>query len=178
MKLLLHTCCAPCLIYPYESLRQQGYEVEGYFYNPNIHPLSEHKNRKRAIVDYSKANNILVHIEEAYIPEDFFRVVVNNEQSPQRCHLCWKLRLEKTAKFAKDKGIDSFSTTLLVSPYQDIDKIKQIGEEISKEQGVKFVSEDFRVGFRDAHKKAKEIGLYCQKYCGCIFSEMERYAKC
>jgi len=174
MKLLLHTCCAPCLIYPCDFLKEQGYEVEGFFYNPNIQPLSEYENRKKAVEDYSKSKNIFVHFQDKYRPEEFFRAIVNNEKSPKRCHLCWQLRLKKTAQFAKDKGMASFSTTLLVSPYQDIEKIKQIGEDISKDSGVKFVFADFRSGFRDAHKEAKETGLYCQKYCGCVFSERER----
>ncbi|MFH1655343.1 MAG: epoxyqueuosine reductase QueH [Candidatus Omnitrophota bacterium] len=167
---MLHTCCAPCLIYPYEILKKQDYEVAGFFYNPNIQPLFEYENRKKAVEDYSKPNSISVYCEEKYSPEDFFRVIANNEKAPQRCHICWKLRLKKTAEFAKDKGMESFSTTLLVSPYQDIERIKKIGEEISKDTGIKFVFEDFRSGFRDAHKKAKDAGLYCQKYCGCIFS--------
>jgi len=177
MKLLLHVCCGPCLIYPYEVLSKKSYIVEGFFYNPNIHPLSEYKNRKKAIEDLTSAQNIKVNFAEAYNPEEFFRAVAGNEKSPGRCELCWKLRLEKTAKLAKDKGFDCFSTTLLVSPYQDIEKIRKIGEDIAKATGVKFIFEDFRPGFRQAHSKAKELGLYCQKYCGCIFSEVERYER-
>lgn len=177
MKLLLHVCCGPCLIYPYEVLRQKGYEVQGYFYNPNIHPLAEYNNRKKAIEVFSGVSKIEVHFEEKYRPEEFFQAVARNEKSPDRCQICWKLRLEKTAGFAKDKGFDYFSTTLLVSPYQDIEKIKRIGEDAAKETGVKFIFEDFRSGFRQAHNKAKELGLYCQKYCGCKYSEIERYER-
>ncbi|MBM3251942.1 MAG: epoxyqueuosine reductase QueH [Candidatus Omnitrophica bacterium] len=177
MKLLLHTCCAPCLIYPYEFLKKQDYEVQGFFYNPNIQPLSEYKNRKKAVEDYAKSVGIIVHYEEKYQPEDFFRLVANNEKAPKRCHFCWQFRLKKTAELAKEKGFDCFSTTLLVSPYQDIEKIKEIGEEISKNTGIRFIFGDFRSGFRDAHKKAKDLDIFCQKYCGCIFSEIERHER-
>ncbi len=177
MKLLLHVCCGPCLIYPYEALSKDGYEVEGYFYNPNIHPLSEYKNRKKAVEDFSTAEKIKVSFDEGYKPEEFFQAVAGNEKSANRCQLCWKLRLEKTAKLAKNKSFDCFSTTLLVSPYQNIEKIKEIGEDIAKAVGVKFIFADFRSGFRQAHNKAKELGLYCQKYCGCLFSEIERYER-
>jgi predicted adenine nucleotide alpha hydrolase (AANH) superfamily ATPase len=177
MKLLLHTCCAPCLIYPYEFLKKQSFDVEGFFYNPNIQPLSEYKNRKKAVEDYAKSTGIIVHYQDKYQPEDFLQLVANCEKAPKRCHLCWQLRLRETAEFAKDNAIANFSTTLLVSPYQDIEKIKQIGEEISRESGIRFIFGDFRSGFRQAHKKAKELSLYCQKYCGCIFSEKERHER-
>lgn len=170
MKLLLHVCCGPCLIYPHEALSKNGYEIEGFFCNPNIHPLAEYENRKKAIEDLSAASKIKVNFEEGYRPEEFFQAVAGNEKSPNRCQLCWKLRLEKTARLAKDKEFDCFSTTLLVSPYQNIEKIKRIGEDIAKETGVEFIFEDFRSGFRQAHNKARELGLYCQKYCGCVFS--------
>lgn len=177
MKLLLHTCCAPCLIYPYEFLTKKGFDVKGYFYNPNIHPFLEYRNRRQAVEDYSKNNNIDVYYDVEYRPQEFFQEVINNESTPGRCHLCWSLRLNKTAELAKKEGFDSFSTTLLVSPYQDIEKIRQLGEDVSKSIGIDFIFEDFRPGFRDAHKKAKESGIYCQKYCGCIFSEIERYER-
>lgn len=177
MRLLLHVCCGPCLIYPYEVLSKNGYEVEGLFYNPNIHPLAEYKNRKKAIEDFSVKEKIKVNFDKSYKPEAFFQAVAGKEKSPDRCQLCWKMRLKETARLAKEQGFDSFSTTLLVSPYQDIEKIKEIGEDIAKEAGVKFVFQDFRSGFRQAHNKAKELGMYCQKYCGCLFSEIERYER-
>ena len=91
--------------------------------------------------------------------------------------LCWELRLKKTALFAKDNGYSFFSSTLLVSPYQDQDALKKIGEKIAVESGVAFYYEDFRPGFRKAHEDAKAQGFYCQKYCGCIYSEIERFHK-
>jgi hypothetical protein len=160
------------LIYPLERLREKGYEVTGFFYNPNIHPFSEYKNRKQAV---ESLNTEVVYPE--YLPQEFFQEVNGKEANPGRCSLCWDLRLRKTAKQAKEKGFQSFSTTLLVSPYQDQELLKNIGNDVAKDEGIDFYYEDFRTGFRDAHNKAKEQGIYCQKYCGCIYSEMERQVK-
>jgi len=173
MKILLHTCCAPCLIFPLERLRGQGYETEGFFYNPNIHPFNEYKNRKQAVLDYSQASGLTVDYPE-YDPAEFFRQINLKETSPGRCRLCWQLRLKKTAATAKEKKFDLFSTTLLVSPYQDQSLIKEVGNVVSKEEGVEFYYEDFRPGFRKAHEQARAQGVYCQKYCGCIYSEIDR----
>lgn len=174
MKILLHTCCAPCLIYPKEVLTAKGFKVQGFFYNPNIHPFSEYKKRLQALKDYScRSADEITYAE--YDFQNFFRVVVNHETTPKRCKLCWDIRLKKTAIFAKENGFDYFSTTLLVSPYQDIDLIKDIAEKIAKEHSIKFYFENFRSGFRKAHTQAREKGIYCQKYCGCIYSEKERY---
>ncbi|MCM8779572.1 MAG: epoxyqueuosine reductase QueH [Candidatus Omnitrophica bacterium] len=171
-KLLLHTCCAPCLIYPLERLKAKGFSVTGFFYNPNIHPFSEYKNRKQAL---ESLNEDVVYPE--YLPQEFFREINGKEVNPGRCFLCWQLRLKKTAKEARQKGFQGFSTTLLVSPYQDQEALKDIGNKAAKDEGVEFYYEDFRPGFRQAHNKAKEQGIYCQKYCGCIYSEIERFVK-
>ncbi|MCX5709945.1 MAG: epoxyqueuosine reductase QueH [Candidatus Omnitrophica bacterium] len=176
MKLLLHTCCAPCEIFPLEQLRSKGFEVAAFFYNPNIHPLSEYKNRKQALADYSKIVNLGVTFPE-YDPKEFFQAVNGKESNPGRCEICWGLRLNRTAKEAKVKGFTHFTTTLLVSPYQDQSLIKKCGEEAAKNSGVEFYYEDFRPGFRKAHDEAKAKGIYCQKYCGCIYGEIEQCRK-
>jgi len=176
MKLLLHICCAPCLIYPWERLKEKGFEVAGLFYNPNIHPFSEYKKRKQAVEQLNKRLNIdIIYLQ--YLPEEFFRAVNLKEKNPQRCLVCWELRLEVAARIAKDKRFEYFSTTLLVSPYQDHELLRKIGDDIAANEGVKFYYEDFRPGFRDAHKKAQAGDIYCQKYCGCIYSEIERRQK-
>ncbi|MFA4983788.1 MAG: epoxyqueuosine reductase QueH [Candidatus Omnitrophota bacterium] len=176
MRLLLHTCCAPCLIYPLEKLGGGGFEVTGFFYNPNIHPFTEYRSRKQALEAYAGGIGVEVLYPE-YRPEEFFRAVNLKEADPGRCGLCWRLRLKKTAQAAKEMGFGSFSTTLLVSPYQSQDALKKIGDEVSAEEGIGFYYEDFRVGFRKAHDEAHKKGIYCQKYCGCIYSEMERCRK-
>ena len=176
MKLLLHTCCAPCLIYPLERLSEKGFGVSGFFYNPNIHPLSEYKNRKQALMDFSKVLNLEVVYPE-YAPAEFFQAVNLKETNPGRCFTCWSLRLKNTAKIAKEKAFTYFSTTLLVSPYQDHGLLQKIGNDIAQEEGIDFYYEDFRPGFRKAHDLAKAKGIYCQKYCGCVYSEIERDKK-
>jgi len=173
MDLLLHTCCAPCLIYPLECLSEEGFTVTGFFYNPNIHPLFEHEQRKKALEGLSSQLGVGIIYPE-YNPAAFFQAVNLKEAAPQRCALCWELRLKATARAAKEKGCASFSTTLLVSPYQDQELLKKIGLEVGEQEGVDFYYRDFRPGFRKAQTQAKEQGIYCQKYCGCIYSEVER----
>jgi predicted adenine nucleotide alpha hydrolase (AANH) superfamily ATPase len=169
MELLLHTCCAPCLIYPLKRLKEKGFKVKGFFYNPNIHPFSEYKNRKQAMEDLKKTVDIEIVYPE-YKPEEFFQAINLKEKTLERCAICWSLRLKKTAEEAKEKGFDAFTTTLLVSPYQDHKKLREIGSDIAEEVGREFYYEDFRQGFRSAHAQAKKKGIYCQKYCGCIYS--------
>jgi len=176
MKVLLHICCAPCLIYPLAQLRERTLEVTGFFYNPNIHPFAEYQNRKEALDSFAKNANVEILYPE-YEPTDFFRAIYFKEQVLQRCSICWSIRLKATALLAKQKKYDYFSTTLLVSPYQDHEALKKIGSEIAKREGIKFYYEDFRSGFRQAHHLAKTQGVYCQKYCGCIYSEIERSLK-
>jgi len=174
MNLLLHTCCAPCLIFPLESFKAARIAVTGFFYNPNIQPLGEYKNRRSAVENFSRVSGLEVIFPE-YSPQEFFQAVNLNEASPKRCAFCWGLRLKKTALVAKEKKFDNFSTTMLVSPYQDQEALKRIGEEVAAESGVNFYYQDFRPGFRKAHAQAKAQGIYCQKYCGCIYSQIERW---
>jgi hypothetical protein len=174
MKLLMHTCCAPCSIYCIDSLREEGIEPVVYWYNPNIHPYLEYKTRKDTLEQYTKSINVEAIFEDEYGLEEFCKNVVCDLKN--RCrNYCYKVRLEKTAQYAKEHGYDTISTTLLVSPYQQHDLIKSMGEEIAKKYGLKFLYRDFRVGFRIGQDKARTLGLYMQKYCGCVFSEESRY---
>ena len=181
MKLLLHICCGPCALYPIKELLCRKFDkVTGFFYNPNIHPPSEYKRRKDALsvgtahcaVPTKMTGFEIIYPE--YKMEEYFRKVLSKEDSPERCSLCWTLRLSETANFAKNNGFDAFSTTLLISPYQDHEKIKKIGESIAEENGIDFYYQDFRPGFREGQEQAKKENLYRQKYCGCVFSELER----
>ena len=174
MNILLHICCAPCLIYPLEVLRSKDLEVTGLFYNPNIHSVLEYNERKKAI---NVLNPGIEMVYPDYFPEDFFRAVNLKEEFPIRCAICWKQRLAKTAALARDKGFKYFSTTLLVSPYQDHDLLKNIGNDIAKDIGVDFYYTDFRPGYKKAREEARLKGIYMQKYCGCIYSEQERFKK-
>lgn len=175
MKLLIHTCCAPCLIHPLETLRAKGFEVSGLFYNPNIHPFSEYKNRWQAVQDYSRKAAVEILYPD-YVPEEFFRTINMMEEKLERCPICWFQRLKYTAQIARENGFSHFSTTLLASPYQDQQLLNKIGNDLAAEEDIEFYYEDFRAGFRKAHDEARAQGIYCQKYCGCIYSnEDETY---
>ena len=173
MRLLLHTCCAPCSIYCIKTLRKEKIEPTVYWYNPNIHPYTEYKKRKEALELYTSSISVKAIFEDYYGLKEFTKNVINRIDI--RCEYCYRTRLEKTAKYAKENGYDSFTTTLLISPYQNHDLIKKVGKDLEKEYGIKFVYKDFRDGFREGQRKARELELYMQKYCGCIFSEEERY---
>ncbi len=174
MEILLHTCCAPCLIYPLARLKDQGFKVKAFYYNPNIHPFSEYGRRKEAVEVFSK--DLQLDLEcSPYRPAEFFQAVNSKEGQPERCAICWSLRLQKTARQAKEAGFGAFTSTLLVSPYQNHELLKQLGNQIALDTGVDYYYEDFRPGFRQAHAEARGKGIYCQKYCGCIYSEIERY---
>ena len=170
MKLLLHTCCAPCSVYCIDSLREEKIEPTVYWFNPNIHPYMEYKTRRDCLKEYTKSIGIQAIFEENYGLRNFCKNVVNDLEN--RCEkYCYPVRLEQVAKYAKENGYDSFSTTLLVSPYQKHEMLIKVAEEMAKKYDVQFLYRDFRVGFRQGQAKARELGLYMQKYCGCVFSE-------
>ena len=174
MKLLMHTCCAPCSVYCIDSLRSENIEPTVYWFNPNIHPYQEYKARRDTLKQYTASINIDAVFEENYGLRDFCKNVVDDLGN--RCsNYCYPVRLEQTAKYAKENGFDTISTTLLVSPYQKHDFIHELGNKIANEYGLDFLYRDFRVGFREGQNKARELGLYMQKYCGCVFSEEMRY---
>ncbi len=176
MKLLLHACCSNCLIFSYKSLKNKGFDIKVFWFNPNIHPYTEYKARLESLKKLQKLWNFQVIYDDDYTKfYKFIRMVSGKEA--ERCQYCYRLRLEETAKKAKELGFSHFSTTLLVSPYQNFDKILQIGKELENEYKLSFVPEDFRAGFREGMQIAKELELYRQKYCGCIYSEAERYLK-
>ena len=176
MKLLMHTCCAPCSVYCIDTLRKEKIEPTLYWYNPNIHPYTEYKARRDCLKEYAKNIEVQAIFEENYGLQEFCKNVIND--LPNRCqNYCYPVRLEQTAKYAKEHGYDTFTTTLLVSPYQNHEAIREIGEALATKYGLNFLYRDFRVGFREGQKKARELGLYMQKYCGCIFSEEERYLR-
>jgi hypothetical protein len=173
MNVLLHICCAPCAIYAVEELRREGHSVAGFFYNPNIHPYTEYLRRVEALQQYAKGIGLNVTYGE-YEIEKYFQNITYDESARERCPACWWMRMERTVQHAHEFGFDAFTTTLLGSPYQDHGIIKKLCEDIARRTGVKFHYVDFRSGFKDAHARAKASGMYCQKYCGCLFSEKER----
>ncbi len=173
---MLHVCCAPCLIHPFKSLTEQGFRVEGFFYNPNIYPSDEYSRRLEAVKLFSGDAQVGMTYAD-YLPAEFDRAIGSSIQAPERCRKCWGLRMRRTAGYARDNGFDAFTSTLLVSPYQDQEALKAIGESAAGEAGVRFHYEDFRPGFRQAHAQAREMGIYCQKYCGCSYSRLERESR-
>lgn len=178
MKILVHVCCAPCFTYPHKHLVEEGHEVVGFFYNPNIHPYNEYKNRLHALQRYSAIKPVGVIYKDEYPLEEFIRGQVKTmDEGKKRCEFCFEKRLNETAKAAKEKGFNAFTTTLLESKYQPHEQIKSIGEKCAKNYDIEFYYEDFREGWKDSIDISKSLDLYRQKYCGCIFSEMERYMK-
>jgi predicted adenine nucleotide alpha hydrolase (AANH) superfamily ATPase len=173
MKLLLHICCANCGIYPLERIKERGDKVVGYFFNPNIHPYQEYQKRLESLRQYSENVGLEVVYRDEYLLEEFLRNVSHRPE--ERCQYCYSIRLEATAQEAKKRGFDQFSTTLLQSTHQNHQLIKETGERVAKEIGVPFYYEDFRQGWKRGVEVSKAMGLYRQQYCGCIYSEKERY---
>ena len=172
MKLLMHTCCAPCSVYCIDELRKEKIEPTLFWYNPNIHPYKEYEQRRDCLKEFSKSININCIFQDEYGLDDFCLNVANKLNS--RCvDYCYPVRMRKTFEYAKQNEFDTVTTTLLYSIYQKHEYIKKLCENLSKEYGVEFLYRDFRYGFWEGHNKAKEIGLYMQKYCGCIFSEAQ-----
>jgi len=172
LKLLLHMCCGPCSVYPVSVIREEGIEFEGLFFNPNIHPKEEFLRRKENVEKFSLLKDIKVNYDDEFRQEEWENYDSSN-CNISRCNMCYTTRIEQTAKMTAMKGFDAFTTTLLVSPYQNHDLISMLGEKYAKDYGVDFYYKDFRPGFRKGQQEAKEMGLYRQKYCGCIVSFAE-----
>ncbi len=175
--ILLHICCGPCTIYPLKVLREKGWEVKGYFFNPNIHPYREFKERLKAVKELAELKKLEVIYEKSYGLREFLKEVAPYYDYPRRCEVCYYLRLAQTARIAKELGAKAFTTTILYSPYQLHLLVKEIGEALARTYGVSFYYEDFREGFKEGQDEAVALSLYRQSYCGCIFSEEERYYK-
>jgi predicted adenine nucleotide alpha hydrolase (AANH) superfamily ATPase len=172
-RLLLHICCGPCATFTVGHFRGLGYDVTGYWFGPNIHPYSEHERRREALEKLAAAIDLPVIWEPGYAMPAFLRLVADTPDRPARCRLCYRLRLAQTARAAAAGGFDAYSTTLLISPYQDLDAIGAIGEEEGAAHGVRFHYENLRSGFAAHHRLARAHGLYMQRYCGCLYSEWE-----
>ena len=146
-------------------------EIYGYFYNPNVHPAGEFRARLMTAGYVSSQFGFPLFTEPVYGLDSWFDFI---GKSGDRCSGCVYMRLKKTAEFAKEKKIPAFTTTLLVSPYQKHEYIKETGFKIAEEYGLEFFYRDFRKNYQESIRKSKEMLLYRQKYCGCIFSEAER----
>ncbi len=176
-KLLLHTCCAPCSSYVLEYLASI-FDITVYYYNPNITEKNEYTFRteevKRLLAEMT--DNTVHFAEGEYEPKSFFDAVKGLESEKEggkRCSRCYRLRIKKTAEYAKEHGFDYFTTTLSISPLKNAEKLNEIGKEESEKVGVKYLFSDFKKknGYKRSIELSKKYNLYRQNYCGCIFSK-------
>ncbi len=191
MKLLMHMCCGPCSCYPVKRLREEGIEPVGFFFNPNIHPYMEWKMRLDTAKEFAEKVKMEIHTDEEYRIRDFLRRALSLEPETTeeavriaaeggekaRCRMCYSWRLGEAARYAAENGYEAFTSTLFYSIYQMHDLMKETAEHFAKQYGVEFFYEDFRPGWQEGIDICNSLGLYRQPYCGCIFSEEERYSK-
>jgi len=173
MNLLLHICCGPCALYPLKKLSAEGVTLTGFFYNHNIHPYQEYLRRLEGVRQMAVATETEMIIRDDYALDEFLAAVALNPAD--RCHYCYFSRLDATAAKAAELGFDAFSSTLLYSRYQNHEHIIAAAERAGDRHGVRFHHEDFRPGWQEGIRLSKEMGLYRQQYCGCIYSEKDRY---
>ena len=172
--MLLHICCAPCSVSCVRQLREEGIEPVGFWYNPNIHPYLEYKARRDTLRQYAQDIGLDLREIDFYGLRQFTAAVACD--SDHRCGYCYTCRMEETAKYAAEHGFTQFTTTLLVSPYQNRELICAIGTKMGEKYGIEFVPYDFRPRFKEGQEEAREAGLYMQKYCGCVYSEEDRFS--
>lgn len=174
MSLLLHVCCAPCSVACIQQLREEGLEPVAFWYNPNIHPFTEYRARRDTARAYFQSIGVRLIEMDQYGLRPFLSALPSWDD---RCATCYALRFNAAAQYAAQNGFDAFTSTLFISPYQNHPLMQQVAGAAAQAQGVSFLYRDFRPRFRSGQQQAREAGLYMQKYCGCIFSEEERYTK-
>jgi len=176
VRIVVHCCCGPCSIYPFQVLKEKGWEIFALFYNPNIHPLTEYLQRRNAFIEVCKYFDIkYLCMDKDYNPQEYFRLV--NFRENNRCFYCYQLRLEKSFYIARRGKFDYFTTTLLYSKFQKHNLIKDLALDMRTGSKVNFYYYDFREGWSIGQEQSKKMGIYRQQYCGCLYSEVERYAK-
>ncbi|HAM49485.1 MAG TPA: hypothetical protein DCP92_01830 [Nitrospiraceae bacterium] len=171
----MHICCSNCSLYPLKSLLKKGIDVKGLWFSPNVHPFQEYQERLGSLRNLEKVWGLDIEYTDRYGFDDFMRGI--GDPQDNRCIRCYELRLDETARTARKMKLDGFTTSLLVSPYQQFDAIVGVGREMARRYTIPFYAEDFRIGYRDSIPLSRELGLYRQKYCGCVFSEQERQKK-
>ena len=175
MNTLLHVCCAPCANQCIDELRRQGHALTALWYNPNIHPFTEYRARRNTVRDYCQLVTLPLIEADEYALRPFVRAVAADID--HRCGVCYRIRLDRAAAEAAARGFEAFTSSLFISPYQNHELLREIAEEAAEAHQVRFLYQDFRPLFRAGQERARELGLYIQKYCGCVFSEEERYRK-
>jgi predicted adenine nucleotide alpha hydrolase (AANH) superfamily ATPase len=174
VNLLLHSCCGPCTVFPYKVLKPD-HDISVYFFNPNIHPYKEFIRRRNTLLSFCKDNYVDVIGKQEYGLREYLRRVVGDEDN--KCTYCYAWRMEETALMACSEGFDGFTTTLLYSKYQDHERLKEFGFSLAEKYSISFVYNDFRVGWQEGIDASIQLDMYRQPYCGCIYSEQERYDK-
>jgi predicted adenine nucleotide alpha hydrolase (AANH) superfamily ATPase len=171
MKIVVHICCGVCAAGVVKTLAEEGFEVTGFFYNPNIHPEKEYLKRLETTRRVARELNFPL-ISAPYTPDEWFsqaEVFKHEPEGGKRCEVCYRIRLEKTYQYLLSYGVDLFTTTLTISPHKRAEIVNRIGREIG---GDSFLARDFKKkdGFKKANELARQWGLYHQNYCGCIYS--------
>lgn len=180
----MHACCAPCFTYIEDDLKNRGIknakgqiekvDYTACFYNPTIHPKMEYERRKNAFIEFCQLKEVQHIVLDEYSMTDFAKHVVEevgeNKKYSVRCEYCYEKRLRRVFEYARENGFDIVSTTLTISPYQNHEVIQKVGKKLEEEFGIEFLYVDYREHFREGQKMARQIGMYMQKYCGCIFS--------
>lgn len=169
-RLLLHACCGPCLLEPYDALAVE-YEVNVVYANPNIHPEEEYERRRDTLFAY--AGECGIEVMELPYDASAWTEATRGLDRPDRCRACFRLRLGMTARVAAARGYDEVATTLSVSPYQDHEALRDAGREVCRQAGVGFLETDFRDCYPEAVRRSRELGMYRQSFCGCAPSARE-----
>ena len=173
MRVLVHLCCGPCGTVPMTVLRGEGFDLTGFFYNHNIHPYQEYVRRLEGVQQLAKAYDFKLVLRDEYDLEGFLANVAADPS--KRCAYCYASRLDAVAAEAKQGGYDGFSSSLFYSRYQNHALMQEAAEIAAQSHGVQFIYRDFRPGWQEGITRSKEVGLYRQQYCGCIYSEKDRY---
>ena len=177
-KLFLHVCCGPCAIMPILRLRDEGYGITAWFMNPNIQPLAEYLRRREAAEICAAKLGIEILFDDAsWNLADWLKIQLPRVADASRCEWCCQSRLEAAALKAGELGFDAYTSSLLYSRYQPHEAIAAKGRDLSGNVGPEFIYRDFRVDWQEGIERSKDMGLYRQPYCGCVFSETERYGK-
>lgn len=172
MRLLLHACCGPCLLEPLDALAR-GWDVTVAYANPNIHPLVEYERRRDTLLAHAAARDVRV-VETPYDPRSWVAAAgPAATQAHERCRACFALRLGGVARHAAEEGFDAFATTLTVSPFQDVEALRDAAEEASAVTGIRYLATDFRDAYPASVRRSRDLGMYRQNYCGCLLSQVE-----
>lgn len=174
-KLLIHVCCAPCLVAPYYDMISRGMDITAFWYNPNIHPFTEYQQRLRSLQDFIHRESIPLILKDEYDLDLFLQKTVS--LGKDRCASCYEIRLEQSAICAAENGFDAFSSTLLYSRYQNHELMCNVAQRMADKYHIEFYYQDFRNFWQQGIQLSKEQEMYRQKYCGCIYSERDRYLK-